>query len=246
MVKRSIATLSGLAIGAAVIAAPAPVSDVNSGSIEQRLQTLERMVSTRTNVQHRIQGQLDLMQDEVNELRGSVELHSHKLEQILQRQRELYLEIDKRIQAATTEPVAPVVAETNSQAPSVGESQAYDRAVNLILKDKRYDQAIPEFQAFLQTYPNSDYVANAHYWLGQLLFNKQDWKQASNHFENVVRFYADSPKRADSILKLGMTMQKLGNQARAQQLFEQVADEYPDSSARKLADARLRELKQGN
>lgn len=246
MVKRSIATLSGLAIGAAVIAAPAPVSDVNSGSIEQRLQTLERMVSTRTNVQHRIQEQLDLMQDEVNELRGSVELHSHKLEQILQRQRELYLEIDKRIQAATAAPAAPVVAETTTQAPSMGESQAYDRAVNLILKDKRYDQAIPEFQAFLQKYPQSDYVANAHYWLGQLLFNKQDWKQASSHFENVVRFYADSPKRADSILKLGMTMQKLGNQARAQQLFEQVASEYPDSSARKLADARLRELKQGN
>lgn len=246
MVKRSIATLSGLAIGAAVIAAPAPVSDVNSGSIEQRLQTLERMVSTRTNVQHRIQEQLDLMQDEVNELRGSVELHSHKLEQILQRQRELYLEIDKRIQAATAAPAVPVVAETTTQAPSMGESQAYDRAVNLILKDKRYDQAIPEFQAFLQKYPQSDYVANAHYWLGQLLFNKQDWKQASSHFENVVRFYADSPKRADSILKLGMTMQKLGNQARAQQLFEQVASEYPDSSARKLADARLRELKQGN
>lgn len=246
MIKRSIATLSGLAMGAAVIAAPAPVSDVSVGSIEQRLQTLERMVSSRTSAQHRIQSQLDLMQDEVNELRGSVELHSHKLEKILQRQRELYLEIDKRIQAATTVPAEPLAVEPQENPSSVGENEAYDRAVNLILKDKRYDQAIPEFQNFLKKYPNSSYAANSHYWLGQLLFNKHEWRQATTHFETVVKFYPDSTKRADSLLKLGMTMMKQGNQARAEQLFEQVANEYPDSASRKLADARLRELKQGN
>lgn len=248
MIKRSLAIISCLGIGAAVNAAPAPVTDVNSGTMQQRLEALERSAGNRTNVQHRIQQQLDLMQEEVSELRGTVELHTYKLEQIIERQRELYLEIDKRVQAASNvqDSVTLPAEDTQQDMVSVDENQAYDRAVNLIIRDKRYEQAIPEFQSFLQKFPDSDYASNAHYWLGQLLFNKQDWKASAEHFERVVSYYADSSKRADSILKLGMAVLKQGNKARATQLFDQVINEYPDSSTRKLAEARLRELKQTN
>ena len=54
------------------------------------------------------------------------------------------------------------------------------------LKDKRYEQAIPEFEAFNQKYPNSSYAANAHYWLGQLLFNKGELAKARQEFDVVV------------------------------------------------------------
>lgn len=235
-------------MGAAVVAAPAPVTDVTSGSLESRMAALERMVDARTNAQHSVQAQLDQVQNEVNELRGMVELHSHKLEQILERQRELYLEIDKRIDAVMNRPASPG-ADLSGMTPdtpaagSASEQEAYDRAVNLILRDKRYDQAIPEFEAFLKAYPNSSFAANARYWLGQLLFNKQDWSGAASHFDKVISEFPDSNKRADSLLKLGMIAQNQANLARAQQLYEQVIREYPDSSARKLAEPRLRTLK---
>lgn len=227
--------------------AQAPVSSVvDASTLEQRLQELERLVNSRTSAQHRIQNQLDTVQDEVNELRGSIEVHNHKLEKILERQRELYLEIDKRIEAVLalpTQATAPPVAEPvtpGQQALSADENAAYDRAVNLILKDKRYEQAIPEFEAFLQQFPNSSYAPNAHYWLGQLQFNKKEWAKAAEQFDRVVRFHPDSFKRPDSLLKLGVIAQKQNNLARANQLFEQVISEYPDSSVRKLAEQRLR------
>ena len=260
MIRRSIAAVCLLAGVPAY--AQAPVSDVTSGSLSTRMAALERMVEARTNAQHNVQEQLNLLQNEVDELRGAVELHSHKLEQILERQRELYLEIDKRMEAvmansanqmalmsqqqpSTYQPPAPASepASTPAAPAGTGENEAYDRAVNLILRDKRYDQAIPEFEAFLNKYPSSEYAANAHYWLGQLLFNKQEWAASSAHFENVVNNYSDSNKRADSLLKLGMIAQNQANLARAQQLFEQVIREYPDTSARKLAEPRLRALK---
>lgn len=246
MIIRPVACSLMCMFGAAVIAAPAPVSDVNNGGVEQRLATLERIVNSRTNVQHRIQQQLDSLQEEVNELRGTLEAHNYQLENILQRQRELYLEIDKRMEAVMAQP-APTSsgvasdAATSSMA-SADESQVYDRAVDLILKEKRYDDAIPEFRAFLDTYPNSSYAANAHYWLGQLLFNKQEWAEASEHFQVLVSTYPDSNKRADAMFKLGVVEQKRGNLARAKQLFEQVIKEYPDSSSKKLAETRLRNL----
>ncbi|AWL12317.1 uncharacterized protein HMF8227_01847 [Saliniradius amylolyticus] len=248
MLKRSLMTVSFMLSGAAVCAAPAPVTDVNSQPLEERVATLERIVNSRTGTQQRMQQRLDELQNEVNELRGSVEVHSHKLEQILERQRELYLEIDKRIQEVTQrqqEPSQPLVSEptASSTAAPQSEDQAYDHAVNLILKEKRYDDAIPEFKAFLSNYPDSEYAPNAHYWLGQLLFNQQQWSESENHFERVVNGFPESSKRADSMLKLAMIAQNQSNLAKARQLFEQVSSEYPDSSAANLAKSRLQSLK---
>tara|TARA_R110000868_G_scaffold176119_1_gene413486 strand:- start:44 stop:790 length:747 start_codon:yes stop_codon:yes gene_type:complete len=248
MMKRTLAiSLLGL-YGAAVIAAPAPVTDVTSSSSEQRIAELERKFSTRTEAQHRQQEQLDVMQNEVNELRGAIEVQNYQLEKILERQRELYLEIDKRIEAVKAQPLTmPEAADStvvaNSEAPlSANENEAYDKAVNLILKDRLYDQAIPEFQTFLQNFPNSSYVPNAHYWLGQLLFNKQDWAGAGEQFQSLITHYPDSSKRADATLKLGITEMERANAARAKQLWEQVVAEFPDSSSAKLAEKRLKGL----
>lgn len=249
MNKRTLAlSLLGL-YGAAVIAAPAPVTDVTSDSTSQRLAELENKFAARTKAQHRQQEQLDIMQSEVNELRGAIEMQNYQLEKILERQRELYLEIDKRMEAVMTQPaVVPTtpsddVSSVPVDAPlTANENDAYDKAVNLILKDKLYDQAIPEFEAFLNNYPNSSYVPNAHYWLGQLLFNKQDWAGAGQQFQALIRNYPDSTKKADALLKLGITELQRANNARAKQLWEQVIAEFPNSSSAKLADKRLKSL----
>ncbi|MBJ2138394.1 tol-pal system protein YbgF [Paraglaciecola agarilytica] len=250
MNKRILALTLTAIFGAAVNAAPAPVADVSSGSTESRLATLERLFNTRTAQQHRVQEQLDLLQNEVNELRGSIEKHNYQLERILERQRELYLEIDKRIAAVMTPGGAQSAGELNQAnqtnqgaATSLNEDQAYDKAVNLILKDKLYDDAIPEFQSFLQNYPNSSYASNAHYWLGQLLFNKQDWAAAANQFDTLITQFPDSSKRADAMLKLGICEQERSNIARAEQLWKKVVAEYPNSSARKLAEIKLNAVK---
>jgi len=248
MIKRTLAiSLLGL-YGVAVVAAPAPVTDVTSSNSEQRITELEKKFSTRTDAQHRQQEQLDVMQNEVNELRGSIEVQNYQLEKILERQRELYLEIDKRIELVKTQSSsmpADVVNSlvTTAEAPlSENENEAYDKAVNLILKDRLYEQAIPEFQTFLQNFPNSSYVPNAHYWLGQLLFNKQDWASAGEQFQTLIANYPDSSKRADATLKLGITEMERSNAARAKQLWEQVVAEFPNSSSAKLAEKRLKGL----
>ena len=247
MIKRTLAIgLLGL-YGAAVIAAPAPVTDVTSGSSDKRLAELEQKFQSRTEAQHRQQEQLDILQTEVNELRGVIEVQNYQLEKILERQRELYLEIDKRIEAVNSQPITPSIVTTTTTAAvevpmTANENEAYDKAVNLILKDRLYDQAIPEFQAFLENFPNSSYVSNAHYWLGQLLFNKQDWSGAGEQFNALISNYPDSSKIADATLKLGITEMERANNARAKQLWEKVIAEFPGSSSAKLADKRLKGL----
>lgn len=248
-----------LPLGALAQSTGAPVYNVNDNDIESRLTVLERKVDNRSQMQHRLQQQIDNMQIELDELRGAVEVHTNQLQKVLDRQRELYLEIDKRVEAlkqsgfsggagngaAAVTGTQPTVtpsstpASTANAAAGMSESDAYEKAVNLILKSREYDKAIPEFQAFIERFPDSSYAPNAHYWLGQLLFNKQQWQDAAAQFEVVATKFADSAKRPDALLKLGVIAEKVGNQARAKALFEEVINTYPDSSARKLAEARL-------
>ncbi len=251
-----------------VAAESAPVIDVtNNGSInnstsqysssssitiEEKVALLERQVDAGNRGRVKVQRQLEELQNEVNELRGVTELHTHQLSQVLNRQRELYQELDRRVSEAlkpeNNVPAAIVAPTSTSPDVSINystnltENQAYDRAVNLVLKDKKYDEAIPEFQAFNLNFPDSSYSPNAHYWLGQLLFNKTEYSKAKNEFNLVVEQYIDSNKRSDAMLKLAMVEQKLNNSAAAKIWYEKVLSQYPESSAAQLAKSRLENL----
>jgi tol-pal system protein YbgF len=239
-----------------------PVLDVNDvgsatdhsrqpSSIVATLSRVERKLDARNRAQVNMQRQLDQLQTEVDSLRGVTELHSHKLSQVLERQRELYQELDRRVsealKPANRAPLA--IANTGSNivpalnySSDLTENEAYDRAVNLVLKDKRYDDAIPAFQEFNNKYPNSSSAANAHYWLGQLLFNKTKLNEAKQEFTIVVEQHVDSGKRQDAMLKLAMVAQKQDKIADAISLYQQVIKEYPDSTSAQLAKPRLESL----
>jgi tol-pal system protein YbgF len=242
-----------------VLAAQAPVIDVSStpianqsaGSLTEQLTNVERKLDSRNRAQVNIQRQLDDLQTQVNELRGVTELHTHQLSQVLERQRELYQELDRRVSEAlkpsTQVPSAIAVdAATVSKnySDDLTENEAYDNALNLVLKDKRYEQAIPAFRSFNQTYPQSTYAPNAHYWLGQLLFNKGELAQAEQEFTLVVEKYQDTNKRPDALLKLAMVAQQQKNTNKAIKLYRQLINGYPDSTSAQLAKPRLENLTQ--
>lgn len=251
--NRVLAAILLLGGSAQVWAAPAPVSEAASSptSIEGRLQTLEKLMQSRNIMQADMQQQLEGLQDEVSQLRGITEETSYKLEKVLQRQRELYQEIENRVSQAPTSSVAVTASQTVMTEDSsvnaaisnnLSENEAYDRAVALIMKDKRYDAAIPEFEAFLKKFPNSVYESNAHYWLGQLLSIKNDDAKAIVHFSAVVENYQDSNKRPDAMLKLGTLYEKQGKVDTAKQILSKLVQQYPSTTAAKLATERLAKL----
>ncbi|MGY3913648.1 tol-pal system protein YbgF [Aeromonas piscicola] len=245
--------------------AAAPVSDLSgggsvalsgnngaimpTGSLEDRVALLERTLNARLRLQAELQQQVDSLQGEVSELRGQLEQQTYQMEQSQERQRQLYQELDKvansQPAAAPATPVAGASAAPAAAAnysANLDENQAYDAAVNMVLKDKNYDKAIPAFEGFIKQYPSSGYVPNAHYWLGQLLFNKGDRTGAAAQFSTVANKFSKSPKRADALLKLGMLAQLDGKKAEAKTFYEQVIKGYPNTSPAQLAKQSLSKL----
>jgi tol-pal system protein YbgF len=78
--------------------AQAPVSnpEQQGGSIEQRLERVERMLQSQGLVS--MLRQLQELQRELSNLRGEIETQNYNLEQLTRRQRDLYADIDQRLQ----------------------------------------------------------------------------------------------------------------------------------------------------
>jgi tol-pal system protein YbgF len=72
--------------------APAPAQ---KGTVEQRLERLERLLDSQALVD--MLSRLDALQSDLPQLRGQAEEQSHALEELKQRQRDLYLDIDRRL-----------------------------------------------------------------------------------------------------------------------------------------------------
>ena len=249
---------------ATLMAAVFSVSLVHADELEDRVLKLERMVNARGLSQVEMQQQIDALTNDVRSLRGALEESNYKLQQATDRQKTLYQELDKLQQSAQA-PAAPAGAgeqplqqpaatptvtppATNSTQPasatpsaapaapvSGSESQDYDAAVSLVIKDKNYTKAIPAFDSFITSYPNSALQPGAHYWLGQLQLNQGDREKAKTHFLTVAQKYKDSPKRPEAIYKLGVIAKADGDIEKANKFFQLVIKQYPNTSAAQLA-----------
>ena len=227
-----------MSVGVAT-AAPAPVEDIAGGSSDDRIARLERMLKAKQASEFETQQRLDTLQQEVLDLRGLTEQQNYQINQMLQRQRQLYEDIANLSSAKSSSTVSATVASEPSVSSSLGETASYESAVNLVLKERKYDEAIPAFRNFIKSYPESTYAANANYWLGQLLYNKAEFAEATQAFNTVVNKFKDSSKRADSLVKLGMIAQKNSDVVSAKRFYQQVLKEYENSAAARIAKQQL-------
>jgi tol-pal system protein YbgF len=198
--------------------------------------------------------QLEELQTEVRQLRNSVEVQSHELEQLKGRQRALYDDLDKRLRdaerrATATAPTAPEASAAVAVAPSVAaprvttapQQQEYDAAFDL-MKQGLYDRAIKAFRAFLSKYPDSGLADNAQYWIAEGNYVLRNYKLALEEFGKVLN-YPQSPKAPDASLKIGYVYYELGSYDKARKSLNDVKERYPNTSVAKLAAARLDKMK---
>lgn len=226
----------------------APVNDVTAGrnnqQIEKQLQELSHLLTTRNRMQVRLQSQLDQLAQEMNQIQGNIELFNHKIEQIENRQRNLYQLIDQQNNQVVAKSMTSGTASDTGTADTHdnAEKAAYQKAVDLVLVNKEYAQAVGAFEAFVSAYPKSPYVANSQYWLGQLLYKQKKREQARAAFLIVTEQFPDSSKRPDALFKIGIIDEYLGNIPSAKEFYKKVVAEYANSSASVLAAKRLKGL----
>ena len=89
--------LLGVALSFAVVTDSRAQQQLDLQTLDQRLQRIERILDNRV-LLNMVQ-QLEDMKHEVRQLRGEIESQNHELESMNRRQRDLYLDTDRRLQA---------------------------------------------------------------------------------------------------------------------------------------------------
>ena len=235
--------------------------------IEQRLSRLERIVDNNdsaTNMLRRIQE----LQSENQSLRNEIETLQFQSTQSADRERELYIDLDKRLQAlesggqpgrypadsggsaaaagglagASSGEVAGTSSIASAQAPSGApagsDMEAYTAAFDL-LKQGRYPEATAGFKQFLEAYPGSELRDNAQYWLAETYYVVEDFAAALTGFQSVINNYPASRKIPDAWLKIGYCNYELKRWDDARQALSIAESRFPESTAAKLATQRL-------
>jgi len=237
-------------LGASLVLAPLFFPDT---AVAADLATNQPVSQQNANAQ--LYYQMQSMQEELMQVRGLLEEQQQQIQELKRQRLDDYKNIDKRLsefqQTAVTAPAAnasvePVEAPV-AQAPvtAVGSSsggvqpdvivyqQAYD-----IIKTRKFDQARDAFLAFNKKYPNSAYVGNSHYWLGELYIIEGNYVKAKASFQTIIKQYPSHVKYPEALYKIATVNYELGDRTTAKLQLDQLISQFGDKPINVVKKAR--------
>ena len=232
-------------------------------STNERLSRLEQQMAN-LNAMNMPQQIADL-QEKMQQLNGMLQVQAHDLKLLNQQQRSFYKDLDDRINQlnnlsapnastpanTSTVPSKPSVTPSatvpSKPAPSSKTvSQHSDvstyQAAFALLRQKQYEKAKQGMQSYISHYPQGQFIAKAHYWLGEINMHQGQNKEARTAFNTVVNDFPTSDKAADALLKLGVLDQEAGLRTQAVAKFKKIKTSFPGSTAAQLASIYLQQL----
>lgn len=258
--------------GTGLYADEVPVIHADGGSSTHRpLSTEQRMRQMETKLEFLSQANLvedmQAVRQKLQELQGIIELQKHHLEKLERQQKDFYSDIDRRLSQSTmteikSKTAAVSATDNNKVVPPIKKSEAfnlhkhadnralsqddrgqksYQNAYHLI-SVRRYQDALAALEQFITDYPKSPYVANAHYWLGELYVQKGERQLALQQFELIKARYPTNTKIADAKYKIGLLNKAEGNSALARSEFSDLIRRYGGTAAAELAAVQLRSM----
>lgn len=217
--------------------------------VELRNEMTARMEASNRG-QLELANQNEMLRSEVANLRGQVEVLTHELESLKQRQRDFYVDLDKRIQrleggaqppgadASALLGAAPAPGAGASTADPGAESAEYEAALTL-LKGGKHAEALTAFNRFIARHPQSASLPNAHFWAGNAALQARDISASRGHFNTVLQRWPQDKVAPDAMLGLANTQQALGDARGSQETLRKVISQYPNSTAAQQASQRL-------
>jgi len=246
---RAAAILAMALLSASCTALSPPREDpvqLRLAELERRIEAIERILANGSLVD--LTMQVDELHRRVAELQGTAETLDYQAAASDERQRDLYMDLDERLQELEQNvrraPAAALAGGATSgdlPVPGGSDRDNYQAAFEL-LKEQRYEPAAAAFRQFLTTFPDSQLADNAQYWLAESYYVTDRFEEALNQFRAVIERYPRSRKLPDALLKMGYCNYELKRWNEARSALTRVTTEFGDSTAARLAEQRLKRM----
>jgi len=140
---------------------------------------------------------------------------------------------------ATNLPAAPGAPAPQTQAPPLQDTyQGGLRDYNAA----HYDLASSEFGDVLQYYPNDDLAGNAQFYLGEIAYKQQKYKDAIKAYNAVLENFSGSPKAPAAQLRKGLALLQLSQRESGVHELRSLIQRYPQTPEALQARSKLNAL----
>jgi tol-pal system protein YbgF len=113
--------------------------------------------------------------------------------------------------------------------PSDSPKDTYDLGYGYVLR-KDYALAEDTFQAFLKKYPTDRRAADAEFWLGESLFQRQRYDAAAQAFLDLSTKHSSHTKAPEALLRLAQSLAAMNQKEMSCATLAEVGRKYPKAT----------------
>jgi tol-pal system protein YbgF len=200
-----------------------------AASISSLQTNLQKQQSDSGSHVDQLSGQMQSLNDTLDELKARLAKVSKQLEDMQSAQQTLTTAQTAQAQAQQQQAAAPP--------PDVLYNNAlrdYNAAKN--------DLAVQEFSDYVKYYPNTDLAGNSYYYLAEVEYRQGNYAAAVKNYDLVLQTFPDGNKAAAAQLKKGFALIELGQKDDGVAELKHVVQRYPRSNEALQAKERLRKL----
>lgn len=199
---------------------------------------LREKVEATQNGQMQLATQIEQLREQNAMLIGRIETLSNELSMQQRSVRDLFANLDKRVATFETRNES---VDGKDFTVSAEEKRRYDLALVLFSQGK-YEQSQKLLVSLIDEYPETGYMPNALYWLGNALFAGGELRESISVQDRLIKDYPDSARIPEALLSKGAAEASLDRRSQATQTLKMIIKKYPDSESAKLAKDRLQTL----
>lgn len=196
-----------------------------STSINQLQSTLEKQQSDSGSRVDQVSGQIQALNDTLDELKARLAKVSKQLEDL----------------QSSQQTMAAQQAQQQQQAQAPPPDVLYNNALRDFNAGKN-DLAVQEFTDYIKYYPSTDLAGNSYFYLADIEFRQGNFQQAAKDYDQVLQNFPTGNKAPTAELKKGFAQIELGQKDEGVASLRHVIQRYPKSAEAVQARDRLRRL----
>lgn len=207
--------------------------------IEQSTDNMNKVTGAMSDLQTALQKQQAQSSTQVDQLSGQIQALNDTLDELRTRLTNVSKQLEQMQSAQQT------LAAQQAQQQQAAQVPPPDVLYNNALRDYtggKNDIATQEFSDYIKYYPNTDLAGNAYFYLGELAYRANNFQEAIKNYDQVVQNFAGGNKAASAQLKEGMALIQLGQKDDGITELRHVIQRYPRSSEATQAREQLRKL----
>src|SRR5215469_10477903 len=207
--------------------------------LDQNTDSINKATSTISNIQNSLQKQQTDSGSHVDQISGQIQALNDTLDELKARLAKVSKQLEDMQSAQQN--LASQQAQQQQQAQAPPPDVLYNNA----LRDynaAKYDLATQEFTDYIKYYPNTDLAGNSHFYLADIEFRQGNYQQAVKDYDQVLQNFPDGNKAAAAELKKGFALIELGQKDDGVSELRHVIQRWPRSAEATQARDRLRKL----